>query len=77
MPANLSGGKQQPHAEAVDADIVADGSEVFHTLTNQGPNQIFGDAAQTEAADHDDSTVEHVANSFIGTGNDFVHKKRF
>ncbi len=61
MLANLSRGEQQAHAEAIHADIVADGCEVLHAFANQGANKVFRDAAQTEAADHDGRAIEKVA----------------
>src|SRR5580698_10563695 len=66
--------KATTHAEAVDTNVVADGGQILHSFADQGPNQILGDAAQSESAHHDDRAVEHVANGFIGIGNNFVHE---
>src|ERR1700722_10129465 len=74
MMHDLSRSQQQSVAKAIDSDVVADGGEIFRTLPDQSANQIFRNAAQPEAADHDDRAVEHVTNGFIGIGNDFIHR---
>ena len=66
---------KQAHAEAVDAGVVADGGEILHALAHQRANQIFGDAAEPEAADHDGGAVENIADGFVGIGDDLIHAK--
>ena len=72
---NLAGREQQAHAQAVDADVVADGGEILHALADQGANQVFRDATQPEAANHDGGAVEDVLDGLVGAGYDFVHRK--
>ena len=47
--------------------------EILGAFADQGADQIFGHAAESEAADHDGGAVEDVADGFVGVGDDFVH----
>ena len=76
VTADLSGGEQQAHAQAVDANVVADGGEVLDPFANQCANQILRDAAQAESADHDGGAVEDVVNGLVRIGDDSVHRER-
>src|SRR5262249_23646479 len=76
MFANLSRRKQQPHAEAVNTNVIADCCEVLYVLANQGSDQIFWNTTQAESAHHDDGAVENIAYRFIRIGNNFIHEAR-
>jgi hypothetical protein len=72
--ADLSNRKQQPHPKAIHTHVVADRSEIPDTFLDQCTNQMFGNAAQPEPADHDSGTVKNAANRLLCTSNDLVHK---
>ena len=74
---NLAGRQQQPVAQSVHADVVADGGEILHALADQGADQIFRNAAQPESADHDGGAIGDVFDGLVGTGYDFVHRTLF
>src|SRR6185437_6565921 len=71
---NLACVEEQSHAKAVDSDVVANGVEVLHAFAHQGANQVFGDAAETEAAHHDGGALKDVLNGLVCTGDDFIHR---
>jgi hypothetical protein len=73
--ANLSCRQKQAHAKAVHANVVADRGEIFHAFADQGADQIFRNAAQSEAADHDRGAVGNLTHCLVGAGHNFVHKK--
>ena len=52
---DLPGLEQQAEADAVDAGIVGDDGEVLHAGIADGVDQRLRDAAQAEAAGHDQS----------------------
>ena len=72
---DLAGGEQQAVAQSVHADVVADGREILRALADQGANQVFRDAAQSESANHDGGAIEDVFDGFVGVGYDFIHRK--
>ena len=74
VPANLTRCKKQPHAKAVHADVVADGSQILAALAYQGAYQIFGDATQAEPANHDGCAIENVFYRFVRVGDNLVHR---
>ena len=55
--AHLARSQQQADAEVVDAGIVADDGEVLRAAAMQRGDQVFGNAAQSEAAHHDRGAV--------------------
>ena len=74
---DLARGQQQAVAQSVHADVVADCLEVFRALTDQCANQVFGDSAQSESANHESGAIGDVFDGFVGVGNDFIHRKEF
>src|SRR6202451_1008460 len=46
----------------------------FSGMPHKQKNSIRGNPAQAESANHDDRTVKHVADRFIGIGDNFVHR---
>ena len=65
----------RPYAQAVHADVVADGGEILHALANQRANQIFRNTAQPESANHDGRAVEDILDGFVGAGNNLIHRQ--
>src|SRR5581483_6277712 len=74
---NLPRCQQQAHSVSVHANVIADGGEILRSFANESSDEILRNTAQTEAADHDGCAVRNVADGFIGTGYNFVHRKRF
>ena len=54
---DLARGKQPPEADTVDARIVRDDRQALDARRLNGVDQRLGDAAQAEAAGHDDHVV--------------------
>ena len=71
---DLSGREQEAVAQSIDAHIVADGRKVLHPLADQGANQIFRNATQSESANHDGGTIGDVPDGLVGVGYDFIHR---
>ena len=71
---NLSCRKQQTHTVSIHAHVVADCGEILCALARQRANQIFGNPAQAEAADHDCRAIRNIADGFIGIRNNFLHR---
>ena len=71
--ANLSRGQQQPVAQTVHSDVVADRRKILHPFANQGANQVFGDSAQPESANHDGGAIENILDGFVGAGHNLIH----
>jgi len=59
---DLTGVEQAAGSVPVDADIVGDGVEVLDTLAHQRGDQIFGNAAESEAAEHDGGAIVDVGD---------------
>ena len=76
MPPDLAIGQQQPHAEAIDARVVADGGEVLDALAGKRADQVLRHPAQTESADHDGGAVEHILDRLFSARDNFVHSRR-
>jgi len=57
--------EQEPEAEAVYADVVGNGGEVLRPLLHQRANQVFRNAAQAEAADHDGGAVLDISDCLV------------
>jgi hypothetical protein len=73
----LTVGQQQSHAQAIDARIVADGSQVPDALTDKRADQVLRHPAQTESTNHNGGSGEHVLDRLFRARNNFVHSKRF
>ncbi len=58
----------------IDTGVVGDRGETGHAFAHQRLNQILRYAAQSESADHEHGAILNIANRFVGTGHDFVHK---
>ena len=58
--------QQDAEAEAVDAAIVGDDGEILHPMRADRRDQVFGNAAQAEAAGHDGHAVEKQAFQRFG-----------
>src|SRR5919198_5301379 len=69
----LSIADQQAQTEVVHTDVVGDGRQVFHAFVRQGRNQVLGNPAQAEAAEHDHGAVLYVADRLIRVGYDLIH----
>jgi len=61
--ADLLGGQQQPEPPIVDAGVVGDAGDVLHAGITERDDELLGDAAQPEPADHDGAPV--VDNALI------------
>src|ERR1700761_9214710 len=72
---DLAGGKQLAQAKFIDAGIVGNRGQVLHALADKSFNQVGGDAAESKTAHHNYGAVLHVAEGFLSTGNDFIHKQ--
>jgi len=70
---DLTGVKQAAGSIAVDADVVGDGVEIFDAFAHQGGDQIFGDAAEPEASEHDGGAIVDVGDGLVGGGDYFIH----
>src|SRR5207302_5412124 len=65
--------KQQSEPEAIDTNIIRDGSEILRSLFHQCTDQIFRNAAETEAADHDGGAVLYVSDRFVRRRDNLFH----
>jgi len=71
---DLAGLQQQAEAEIVDPGIVADHGQVFDAAVAQGDYQVFGDAAQAEAArGHRHAVAGQSFQGLCGGGKDRFH----
>ncbi len=70
---NLAGRQQESVAQSVHAYVVADGGEILHAFADQGADQIFRNATQSESANHDGGAIGDVLDGLVGAGYDFVH----
>jgi hypothetical protein len=71
---DLTGVEQAAGSVTVDADVIGDGVEVLDALAHQRSDQIFGNAAESEAAEHDGSAIVDIGDGFIRAGDDFIHR---
>ena len=53
--------------------VVANHRQVPHALVAQCLNEIFGNATQSEAADHDGGAILNVGDGLLKIRNDFIH----
>ena len=67
--------QHQPHAEAIDAHVVADGVQSGHAAADQRSDQVLRNAAKPEAAEHDGRAGGNIGDCFIGGVNDFIHPR--
>src|SRR6185437_3104591 len=65
-----SGLQHAAHSAAVNAHVVADGAEVCGAAAHEGVDEVFGDSAQAEAAEHDGGSVRTVG---YGSVRAFCH----
>src|SRR5437899_9546475 len=65
--------EEQADPEIVDAGVVADDGEVFGSLAPDGGDEIFRDAAKTEAAHENGGPVFKVRNAGVSRGAAFVN----
>ena len=75
MTTDLAVGQEQSHAQAIDAYVVADSSEILCTFVSEGADEILRHAAQPEASHHNGGTFEDILDGFFGAGDDLVHSK--
>ena len=59
--ADLACLQEEPQAEVIDSGVVADAGEVLDAAVAQRHDEVLGDAAETEAADHDRHAVSQDA----------------
>ena len=64
--------EKNAQAELIDADVVADGVQAGDSAMHQGANQIFGNPAQAEAAQHDFVACANVGHGLRGGLKYFV-----
>src|SRR5207253_1124292 len=57
--------------------VVADDREVLRPAVMQRADQIFGDAAQAEAAHHDRRAVRHERGGRVGVRQNLVHARNY
>src|SRR5438046_1613252 len=76
MLANLSGRQQQPHTEAIHANVVADRRKVLYAFAYQSTNEVLRNSAQPKPAHHDGGAFENVLDGLIRVGDDFIHEKK-
>jgi hypothetical protein len=75
---HLSRLQQQSHAEIVHAGIVADDGEVLGAAVDQGLDQVFRNAAESEsAARNRHAIVQQSLKRCGGVGIDFFHGRSF
>src|SRR6266852_1098483 len=67
--------EKQADAEVVYARVVANDGEVFCAFAANGGDEIFRDAAQTEAAHENGRAVGELFDGGVGGNDAFVHKK--
>ena len=60
-------------ANAVDAQVVADGVESLDASSHQRANQILGHAGQAEATEHDGGAIGNIGDRGVAAGKNFVH----
>src|SRR5438094_7108537 len=60
MLANLSGCQQQPHTEAIHANVVADRRKVLYAFAYQSTNEVLRNSAQPKPTHHDGGAIENV-----------------
>ena len=58
--------EEKADAEVVDAGVVADDGEIFGAFAADGSDQIFGDAAEAEAAHEDGGAVGEIGDGGVG-----------
>jgi hypothetical protein len=77
MGGDHAGFEHEAHAETVDAHVVGDGVEAGEAaaavLFDEGVDEIFGDAAEAESAEHEGGAGGNVGDGGFGGGDDFVH----
>ena len=71
--AHLPRPQQRTDAVVVDAGVVADDGQVLRAAAMQRRDQVFGNAAQPEAAHHDGGAVGNDGDRLVGGGQHFVH----
>ena len=71
--AHLPRAQQRPDAVVVDAGVVADDGQVLGAAAMQRGDQVFGNAAQPEAAHHDGGAIGNDGDRLVGGGQHFVH----
>ena len=69
--------QQNADAEVVDAGVVADDGEACRAARVQRANEVFGDAAQAEAAHHDRRAVGDLGHCLPDGRSNFVHRDLF
>src|SRR5207245_336711 len=62
MLANLSGRQQQPHTEAIHANVVADRRKVLYAFAYQSTNEVLRNSAQPKPTHHDGGAIENLLN---------------
>ena len=71
--ADLPRAQQRADAVIVDAGVVADDGEVLGAAAMQRGDQVFGNAAEPEAAHHDGGAIGNDGDRLVGGGQHFVH----
>src|SRR6267378_1595112 len=65
--------EQKANAEIVDARVVADDGELLGAFAADGGDEIFRDAAETEAAHENSGAVRQLLDGRVSRGDAFVH----
>src|SRR5438445_9131388 len=76
MLANLSGCQQQPHTEAIHANVVADRRKVLYAFAYQSTNEVLRNSAQPKPTHHHGGAIENVLNCLVRATDDLIHRKR-
>src|SRR2546428_2143317 len=72
--AYLPGAQENTQPEVADPRIVAHHRQIPRPLVPQRPDQVLGDAAQAEAADHESSAVPDVADRLVSVPHHLAHR---
>jgi len=65
--------EEKADAEIVDARVIADDGEIFRAFSSDGSDQVFRDAAESEAAHEDGCAVGELLDGSVGGSDAFVH----
>src|SRR5947199_201793 len=65
--------EQQADAEIIDSRVIADDGQVFHAFAANSSDEVFRDAAKSEAAHKNRGAVADFFNSGVSRGDALVH----
>src|SRR6266568_4244495 len=72
--ADLAGAQEKTQTEIADPRVVAHDRQVLRPPGAQRPDQVFGDAAQSEAPDHEGGAVRDVPDRLVGVPHHLAHR---